>query len=291
MRPDSIREGKHRVYIFERPGHLMQHIESNPQTHENAQSEETGAHMRKWSGTDSIEHAKRLFIEGWHEGVVEMQNVTEDIERTLLDRIPRPEMRHDVTGAEVDITAYMAGEPECMLDWHTHPQNDLGIRIVVNGTFSGGMDQRIIKSRGAAVVAFIHALQLLDIPAELWGYWAVDTHTRKHGMRKHEVWCRISRPGYEVDIERVAFMLAHPSMLRRIMFALWEREPSQIRRDFRFRPSGGYGGVREWPASERGEHDLYLPGMTYGDGRWGSAAKAVEWILDELGKHGVELID
>lgn len=285
VRPDSVTDGMSRLYYFERPGALMRYLDQVPNPAPGmAQSiqEDDGG----WAGTPNIDEAKRLFIEGWPQGVVEMRGMVEDIERVLLDKIPRPTTHRDVYGSDVDISAYMEGDPECMVDWRIEPQTDQGIRIIVNGTFSAGISQRKIKARGAAIVAFLHALQMVDIPAELWGYWAVNNYDDA----KHEVWVRISRPGYEIDIERVAFLLAHPSMLRRIVFAAWEREDQATRDRFGFRKDRGYGHVHNLGEDERSDGDLYLPGMIFSDKRWDSAESSVEWILEELGKHGVELI-
>ena len=271
---------KKRIQEFDRIGEAVNYLQRKPNPVDRPASE-TGSH--RWTGSRDMKHALELLEVGWPEGLVEMKGMVENIERVLLDRIPRPTVHRDLSGSDVDIGAYLSGEPENMLEWQAQPANSEGIKLVVNGSASAGVSARVIKARGAVVVATIHAMQMLEIPVELWGVWA-SSRDRYHS----ETRIQISRPGYELDIERVAFILAHPSMLRRIAFGIWEREePKDWRKRIGIEPDTGYG--RPTDSNFAGENGIYLGRMGSWEEHWLDTHTAVEWILARLHDFGVEL--
>lgn len=273
-----------RLREYDRVGELARYLTTTPNPHSKPSSETTQV---GWTGTRNYAEAIKMLEIGWAEGVVEMKEIVEDVERVLLDQIPHPVIKRGLSGSDVDMGAYLSGEPENMLEWEAAPISEQGIKIIVNGSASASVSPRTIKARGAVIVATIHALQMLEIPVELWGVW---TGRRYAGRKTYqaETRVRISRPGYELDIERVAFVLAHPSMLRRIVFSVWEREePKAWRKAIGIEPDTGYGTPTD--SNFGGEHDIYLGKMYANEPQWLDTTLAVEWILNELRKLGVEL--
>ena len=105
-----------------------------------------------------------------------------------------------------------------------------------------------------------------------------DSNSRK-GMNKERGWFETSvvvkKSSQPLEMTDLAFCLAHPAMLRRIMFSVAEIEGwSDV--------SSGYG----IPAEATNKGDLYVEEVFSGSV---SDEKAISWVLDELCKLGINL--
>ena len=68
-----------------------------------------------------------------------------------------------------------------------------------------------------------------------------ERHSKKHKIYGIEYYIPIIEPGNYLDIDTASFCLAHPSFLRRAMFAVNETEKDKIRKVAGFYSGGGYG--------------------------------------------------
>jgi hypothetical protein len=60
-------------------------------------------------------------------------------------------------------------------------------------------------------------------------------------LSRFEEYVPIKQSGQVLDLDAAAFVLVHPAVLRRLMFACKEREDPGIRRRFGFKYESGYG--------------------------------------------------
>lgn len=279
-------EVRHR---FDRPGALLHWLDENLNqlpVGERA-SERRGSRHSGQYRTANLDEARRLYLEGWPEGVVEMQAVRDEVERNVLEQVVQPQVRRSVSGSDIDMGAYLAGAPENMLEWEPHTQTADGVRIVVNGGMLAGVASPVVMARGAVIVSLLHALQIANVPADL--YLSFCSGGSYDHRASHKVLIHASRPGEEVDIERLAFMIGHPSMFRRLIFAMRESEPDEGWRRAQGVP-GGYGQTMEGCDHGLEGVSLSLPAtVSGGDPRWSSLDRAVAWVLKELKRLGVEL--
>jgi hypothetical protein len=88
-----------------------------------------------------------------------------------------------------------------------------------------------------------------------------------------------------LDLPKIAYTLAHPSVLRVHHFAFMETMPRNIREGMSV--PGSYGMCSDVPDDKRG--DIYLNYMQYGNDQWTSPRKAVEWVKKELTAFGVTM--
>lgn len=263
------------IRTFDRFGELYKHLTTS-EYHAPKHQRDSHDPNYGFTRTHTFDEALDLLQVGWPEGLVEMGGMVEDIERTLLERVPGPVIERDVTGSDVDIGAFLTGEPEHMIEWKPNPAPTDGVKILVNCTASADVSPATIMSRGAAVVSMLHALRIMEIPSDLYLAW---------GNQSRQAFTAVlhaSRPDHEADIERLAFAIAHPSMLRRLVFALMEQE--QAHKELGV--GAGYGHPRDHKMEDA---TLTLPSMMGDDPRWSSPSHAVEWVLKEFDRMGIEL--
>ena len=193
-----------------------------------------------WSGTKTMDEALELARYGWEEG---RQHLRQAVGRIALDQLvgrrPIVESRLDFAGDEVDIGAYLHGEPEHMVDYQvrqdTHGKQAM---MYVNASVASNVSSERIMQRGGALYAAIEALRTEGYSL---GLTMVDSTKNNRFSHYAEYQIPVVRPGEYLDIDTAAFCLAHPAFSRRGVLALNEHEPNDIRYAMGFMAGGGYG--------------------------------------------------
>lgn len=209
-------------------------------------------------GTTTWEEAVALAEDGWSEGREMVGQILTNIEAAQHD-VSRPICHWDVTGDFVDVGAYVSGEPECMVSWQAQPESKRIARILVNLSASGSVSCETLRWRGATVLALIDRLENADVRCE------VDIGLCNKEDGKYWTICaNVKRADEPLHIDRLAFHLAHPSSLRRIMWSFAETGPAHLVNDHHFYDGGWYGmpvsEIRSYlPEGEK--YDLIVPGL------------------------------
>lgn len=114
-----------------------------------------------------------------------------------------------------DVGALISGDPDHWIvpvNTSTAPNRGRVIRIVSSITASAATSHSEMIRRGALGLAIAEALELAQIPCEIW-----ITDTRENLVE----WRMCIKPaGQPTDHERLLIALAHPSTLRRLGFAM-----------------------------------------------------------------------
>jgi hypothetical protein len=126
----------------------------------------------------------------------------------------------DVTGAEVDVARYLSGEPECMIDYPLSKTSKAGkvVTLVSSCTYSAGIEAQKILERGRLIVALALVLEQTGHSVEIWASCNITGH---YGGTM-EALVKVKGADDVLDPAVAMFALAHPAMLRRIMFAVGE---------------------------------------------------------------------
>lgn len=170
---------------------------------------------RDWYGTYSLDEALQLAEHGWAEGTAQiLRNVPTGAISGLAQLIPA--LHYDVAGEFPDVGAYCAGEPEHMV-WQDADRADVQpvVKIAFAGSASCNVKGREIINYGIAALSYIDALQTSGRSVEI--YWHSYLRDTKGAMCCLRV--AINNTAAPIDADRLAFMLAHPSMFRRLGFA------------------------------------------------------------------------
>lgn len=196
--------------------------------------------FHSWTFGANFDDAVRLASTGWPEGAAKARELLSKlhVETPTLESIACQTF-HDMQGAFVDVGQYVEGVPECMVDFREDTRKSRFAKIVVAGTFSAGVSGEAAMARGVAICAVVDALESQGVRCD------VDV-VYYHGYNKPEsilVTVPVKRAADPLNLDAVAFMLAHPACFRRILFSVLEHMPYQVRSGCGITESGGYGSV------------------------------------------------
>lgn len=184
--------------------------------------------------------------------------------------------KYNYTGDGVDMGRYLQGDPECMLDYEEVAAERMGrvVRILVNGTFSCGVQKKVIAERGAMIVALCDVMSKIGVGLEVWYESSTVASSKKHSslIKLHD-----SRE--RLDINNLMFAIAHPAMLRRIGFStmeqsLWGPAAEITRR------GGGYGQAGYINCKQHVEADVIVDKFESGSGNF--ETDSLRWIMSTV---------
>ena len=212
---------------------------------DNNSSSSTKPATRGWDFGAGWDGAWKLARRGWPDGLKKLKAKRDLLQlpaQSDQDYAPRP--YYSDAGDEVELGRFLEGEPECWQDWQPEVVPTFGkvARIVVNCAASAGVSADEFFERGAAACVLADALETLGIRCEIW---ALPKCSEKRG-HTFEAWVPVKRADESLELDRVAFMLAHPAFMRRMGFRLLEQLSASDFRPFQ----SGYGMPKEIDASE-----------------------------------------
>jgi len=179
-----------------------------------------------WNGSATYGEAVALAETGWI-GAPRLDILAEQIApsetRHTFD------MQHAVAGAFVDVSRYLEGHPECMLEFCDEPA-PRSISLAVDLAKGHGETPRQLELAGAVALAVLDTLAASKVSAELTGIASIQSYVKK-GNRSITTGkctltsfpiCRASEP---IDPNQLAFWLCHPAALRSLIFGFWDTCP------------------------------------------------------------------
>jgi len=198
------------------------------------------------------------------------------------EMLRRLEARHDfstskfvnvrsVTGGAPNVPAYLANQPMAMRR-RKRVQSDMApLSIYVNVGANSDVRKSTIRRRGAAVLALVRALCGVR-PVSLY---VMSGHS--DGDRHALTVARVETA--PLDLARAAFALAHPAMLRRLMFS----RNYEITRDDCFVPLfDNTAGRADVAAALMGEEEFIFSARLSGNSEFASDDDASRWIEEQV---------
>lgn len=233
--------------------------------------------------TYTWDEAVTLATKGWTRGVENARKYSGRLFNVVASQIEQPRYLYDVEGLDFDVARVLSGEPEVWLEEHPKKSSAPGriITIVYNIGCSGGINASTIEARGAVATALVELLEFGGYSVEL----IARADTEGHGKIFHQK-VTVKRAGQPLDLTEVAFVLGHPSMLRRFLFSVREHGPADLLHALNV--GSGYGmstSTREGKA--RG--DIYLDRMMWGESDWENPKSAEQWIMRNLKEQGIDV--
>ena len=209
----------------------------------------SGTH--EFTGSNSFEESQQLAISGWAEGRDAM-DADVQFAKAKEASFKRPEWEYGMAGQRVCVPSYAAGAPMHMMfmdDEDAKPLPIVRIYCDIGAVWYTSTEAMIRK--GAAVVALIDQIERSGQRVELIATQISKTHRQ---YDEQHIFITVKQPDEPLDLDRISFAVAHPSMLRRVCFRIME---------FTYdKPVSGYGSVEEM--KDIPEDAMYLPPM-YGD--------------------------
>jgi len=212
-----------------------------------------------WDLKAGWDGAIKMAKEGWPEGLKRMQKVAELLEMPSGARSYEPQPVLAVAGDEVDIGAYLSGEPECMMDWEVRATPSFGkvVKIVCHLTANASVSANAMFRRGSLAYLIIDALESCGIRCEVWGLVKCSTCGNRDEGPDFLAQVCLKDADQPIEPDRLAYMLAHPAVFRRLGFRLMELTPEYTR--------GCYGSTVNPPEElMEGDGVIFLGGSHLG---------------------------
>lgn len=263
----------------------------------------------EFTGTADFQSAVNLARDGWTAGVEMLSGAVNVLDAEFAGDMRRRRIVYGMAGKRVNVGRYLSGRPDCFQHFQWRRDNTPGriVDIVVNAAFSCRNKAPEINRRGAAIVLLIQCLESAGYTVNLTATIALAGAGPKRGRgrgRRRAItpgtWNRLGARyivdvplksgGDYAELDRIAFVLAHPGFLRRIGFGVMERESTEIREHYQFTPGGGYGCPRDLDAGEMPATDgrtVYIPRLNHDDETWKDNARAIQWIIARLAEFGI----
>ncbi len=247
---------------------------------------------KKFTGTNSWEEASQLAVHGWPEGGEKIRHYAQSFFDDISSKIAQSDFVRGIEpGVGIDIGAYCAGEPEVWIQEHVRHVDGVGNRVLsvaYNISAEASVPRSVIMQRGALAVAMVQALETAGFSVELSVVSGAGLLCGKpKGTFHFDYAIRVKDSDQPINTDRVAFAIMHPSMLRRVGFAITERVMAHDRMASNLY-SQGYGNPAN--LSWKDYHgDVYL-GPLYGDGNgWCDEAFCVRTMFARMKEAGVNL--
>lgn len=196
--------------------------------------------MDSWAGNCNMKQAQELALRGWSEHLPMVKRLTDSLEHHFDNALVNTfDPIADVSGQVVDMGKYLSGEPECMIDFRPVTLTKVGrvVSIHVNNTYSGSTNADAVVKRGAAICALIDCIEKTGNVVEVFAESVISGRSSGGDILSYSV--RVKASTDAMDMGKLLFAIAHPAMLRRMVFAVMERENSAIRSAFNI--GSGYG--------------------------------------------------
>ena len=166
---------------------------------------------------DDYRDAYTMAREGWDYHVDAALALTDQVVEAVRDDTVtdfRPVW--DFQGSQVDIGAYLTGEPECMIDYPPTETTKVGrvVTICVSLSVSSAMSTEAVIARGVMITALAEILSQRGLNTEIWG-----DRTSTHGAYSATHRILIKGTNDVIDHSRILYALANPSMLRVLAFS------------------------------------------------------------------------
>lgn len=259
--------------VFATYGEALQFASLKPKPGTPEVSRNLGSRNDSWSKTTNFADAETLALTGWLEGAELISRLSDALVDKLSSMVIRPRIVYDVVGEVPDIGLALTGVPEFMMrsEERLEQQDGHVVRIVVNVSASSSISASALIARGVVLAALVQLLEIGGMRAEVVTVWCAD--------RFASFTTPVKYADQPLDMPRLAFTLAHPAMLRRLMFSCLEQFPVGF--------PGAYGRPTNIGREHRG--DIYAPSMWSGTELcdWENESEVREWILSALRSQGV----
>lgn len=273
-------DGRNLVNTFETWGQFLDQTDVEDKRSKYNESRVGSGYGYRFTSTRTFEEAQRLARDGWAEGEEAVKTISAKLFDVLASYVERENVVYDVEGTGIDVARFLDGEPECWQQFEVRRTQEAGrrlIRIVYNCSASAGIEAATIMVRGAAVVALVQLLEYAGHGVEVVVGEAVN-----YDGRHTETYVKVKSVEQPLDLARIAYAVAHPSMLRRHIFSICEQLPEPF---YGMVKAGTYG----MPAELEDKGDLYLGCMMWGDPNWRDGLSAQKWVVAELKRQGVHM--
>lgn len=196
---------------------MTRYAENNPHL---TSSSNKDSHWVDQGLTSSLADAVKVSDEGWADVRPEIDKMLAEVQEQVGERLATvTRFQIGLAGGSVHMGRFLAGRPDCMVGFRKQESARHGrmVRVIYDFGANGGTHASEMLKRGSIVAVLIDTLKTLGLSVELIGETSV-----KIGSDLHTTLVTLQDPREHMDINALAYAVAHPSMLRRLTFAVRE---------------------------------------------------------------------
>jgi len=225
----------------------------------------------------------RLLESGWPEGVERAEKMSADIMTVQGGHRLQDVLIHDTQGPICDTGAFIEGVPECMcyLGQEVRPGAGKVIDVLIDLSTSWGVAGEKMALRGAAHIALVTALEQAGFKCTIsvcHGSFSLSGHSILEVIKVQDTQS-------VADLDRIAYVVAHPAFFRRQCFSLAEQHGKEIRKTCGVIHDGGYGRPRSL-TEITDRYDMYTGPLSSYDSEFGDIASCAAWVNEKLKEYG-----
>lgn len=197
---------------------------------------ESAATRNDGFGAATFDEAIKKSWYGDKEILKSVRESRDQIVRHLNDTTYLQDWQYSESGAGVDVAKFVTGQPDCMFD--VLPTEKKSITIAINFAYSWSYEHAQVIAAGAAVFIIAEWFHRNRYNVRIVG----DEVCRRDGLY---YWLNFPIKEYHqpFDTGRIAFILAHPAFLRKVIFSVNDSTGDETREFFGFHTGSGYGNV------------------------------------------------
>ncbi len=234
-----------------------------------------------WNGNCTLPEACSLAAAGWREGCGKINATLAALQDDIGSLAIVPAIRRVDCGGEIDVAAYLTGEPEhYIMPEQTMAPSETGRALTIGFccTVSGVVSADELTRRGAAVAALIASLEVGGYAVKLDVILSTSSKPRQAGHTAVAT-VPVKRFGGELDIASLAFTCAHPAFLRQLGFAFYQYAADKHGTGTGFDAGYGYPYTPELDG-----YDLLIPALHTGS--W-SKDETAAWLKEQWQALGI----
>lgn len=177
----------------------------------------------KFAGTNSYEEAEDLLLHGWDEMAKQLNDEINKIKTNNLGH--KNKIVYGVAGFQCSVPRYLQGIPTNMISTKQIKTKQKVINITKDFGYAGNVKTETIKEESIKVLKLIRNLESNGYRVNLNIAFVSQVYEINKPPYKVCISIRVKNATQKLNIKQLAFPLVHPSMFRRICFALIERLP------------------------------------------------------------------
>ena len=196
---------------FSNISELNHYLTTNETTEvfQNNENSKTGS--SSWTGTESYDAANDFLLYGCNELRAKIEDAGVKKIRTEIKKyMTRRTIHSSVVGAAPNVPAFISGAPNCMMMYQQKRVKQRVGNVAYNMAISGSEGQDRINDTAAKLIAALMLTEAKGIRVNLYMFILAEKKGNLLGCS-----LKIKSSGQKFDVLKMAYPLAHSSMLRR----------------------------------------------------------------------------
>lgn len=186
---------------------------------------------RHWTGTSNYEEAVDLLKHGADDLSKRLEKAYQ-IKAADIGTKTAIRSFYDVAGFQASVPRYLQGIPTSMVNQKKVVQKAKVITLNKDMNYNCRWSVEDIINESAKALAIVKKIEATGTRVNLNLCWVAQAGSQRVGCK-----IRLKNAGERLNVSKLAFVMAHPSMLRRMLFRWLEVNPDVVDRSY----AHGYG--------------------------------------------------